>query len=927
MKKIKSLLILFAIVKLTLSAQETEILYLSGTGNTNTVDWEFFCTEGRNSGEWTTIPVPSNWELEGFGTYNYGLDKDSVRGKEMGMYRCTFNIPEHWRDKTINLVFDGSMTDTEVKVNGKSAGAIHQGAFYRFSFPITKLVDLSSENLLEVTVSKHSSDLSVNRAERFADYWIFGGIFRPVYLEALPGEHIQNVAIDANADGSFSADVFYTQSDKPFQIKAQIYTPEGQKVSVEFGASTIPSGSNIEISTTLPSINPWSPEFPNLYLAEFNLMEGNKIIHRYTQRFGFRTIELRERDGIYLNGAKIKFKGVNRHSFRPESGRTVSKKISINDVLLMKEMNMNAVRNSHYPADKHFYEACDSLGLLVLDELGGWHDAYDTDIGSQLLSSMLKNNQNHPSIVVWVNGNEGGHNHELLPVFDSLDKQQRPVVHAWEILRGTDTQHYINYDYGAGTHFHGHEIVFPTEFLHGLYDGGHGAGLYDYWEYMWKLPLSAGGFLWDFADEGVVRTDQDGKIDTDGDHGADGILGPHLEKEGSFYTIKEVWSPIYFEPREISSSFDGKFKIENRYMFTNTIDCHFTWQLVKLPDPYLSEAIEKLEGIINSPTIDPGQGGVLKMELPADWAEYDVLYIKAEDPHSKEVYTWSFPVKLPSRIASSLVIQGGRKKITHSETEEYIIIAVGEITMKLNRSSGNIKEIKNSDGIIPLNNGPVLCDGENDLQDITWKWDNDNFLVEYAFGENSNFKSLDWTIFPSGWIKLSIAYRPQEYLSDFMGINFSFPGEEIRKVQWMGEGPYRVWKNRMRGTKLGVWENDYNNTTTGIGDLIYPEFKGYFSGIYWSRFYTDEQSFTVVADNEDIFLRLLTPESPDIPYNTAPAFPRGDISFLQAIPPIGTKSQTPENLGPSGKKNMYFDYWKQRAKEMTLYFDFRSQPE
>ena len=112
-------------------------------------------------------------------------------------------------------------------------------------------------------------------------------------------------------------------------------------------------------------------------------------------------------------------------------------------------------------------------------------------------------------------------------------------------------------------------MVFPTEFLHGLYDGGHGAGLEDYWEQMWREPLSAGGFLWDFSDAAVVRTDKGGILDTDGDHGPDGIVGPYREKEGSFFTIKEVWSPVFFERREITPSFDGTFRIQNRFTYTN----------------------------------------------------------------------------------------------------------------------------------------------------------------------------------------------------------------------------------------------------------------------------------------------------------------------------------------------------------------------
>ncbi len=147
-----------------------------------------------------------------------------------------------------------------------------------------------------------------------------------MYLEALPRKHISHVAIDAKSGGNFTADVIYTDSDKPLQVNAQIFTLDDQKISEEFGSAINPSNSKVEISTFLPSIKQWSPEFPNLYFAEISQMTGDKIIHRYTQRFGFRTIELRERDGIYLNAAKIKFKDVNRHSFRPESGRTLHKK-------------------------------------------------------------------------------------------------------------------------------------------------------------------------------------------------------------------------------------------------------------------------------------------------------------------------------------------------------------------------------------------------------------------------------------------------------------------------------------------------------------------------------------------------------------------------------------------------------------------------
>ncbi|NJO69142.1 MAG: hypothetical protein HC830_07555 [Bacteroidetes bacterium] len=141
-------------------SQSTHIKYLSGTDAANTVEWDFFCTDGRNSGKWSKIQVPSNWELKGFGAYNYGHDWDPTwsnktidLAKEHGLYKHTFQVPDSWKGKTIHIVFDGSMTDTKVKINGKSAGEMHQGAFYRFKYDISKLVKYGTNNLLEVEVA------------------------------------------------------------------------------------------------------------------------------------------------------------------------------------------------------------------------------------------------------------------------------------------------------------------------------------------------------------------------------------------------------------------------------------------------------------------------------------------------------------------------------------------------------------------------------------------------------------------------------------------------------------------------------------------------------------------------------------------------------------------------------------------------------
>ncbi|WP_304068480.1 glycoside hydrolase family 2 protein [Pedobacter glucosidilyticus] len=901
-----------------LAAQQTEKMMLSGTGFGDTKNWDFFCTDGANSGKWTSIAVPSNWELQGFGKYNYGFNKEVNKGKEKGLYKYSFTVADTWKNKKINLVFDGVMTDAEVKINGKVAGEIHQGSFYQFKYDVTELIKFQESNVLEVTVSKHSTNKSINAAEREADYWIFGGIFRPVFLEALPKQHIQQVSIDAKADGSFSAKLLHQGEAQ--KLVLEVFDQSGEKLGKH--QQSLSGNSNL-IKTTFKAPKLWSAEFPNLYKAVFSLYDGSKLVHQISKNIGFRTVELRERDGVYINGVKIKFKGVNHHSFWPESGRTTSKTISINDVKLIKEMNMNAIRMAHYPPDSHLLEACDSLGLYVMNELAGWHGHYDTPTGTKLLKEMFARDENHPSIIFWANGNEGGHNTDLDALFTQLDIQKRPVIHPWEIYGGFETTHYREYNYGIGNYDQGRNIVMPTEFLHGMFDGGHGAGLEDYWKAMWSNPLSAGGFLWDFADQGVVRTDKNGILDTDGNHGADGIVGPHHEKEGSFYAIKEIWSPVFIERREITPAFDGKLTVENRYHITNLNQCSFSFKLSRLATQ--GENTIKT-GKIEAPNLKPLEKGLLQMLLPTDWNTFDVLYVTAKDVYGQEIFTWSFPITRPENTLKAALANLSKNKVEVQENANAFILKVADLQLSINKTTGILEQVQNQKGIIPFNNGPFIQEGATNFKNFSLKQDGDNIIISSSFDKKESFNTLQWTIYPSGMVKMQVKYFPESYFTKYVGVNFSFPEEQIKGVEFMGFGPYRVWKNRMKGNQFGIWKKDYNDNSTGEIPFEYPEFKGYYANMYWCKFITKKQSFKVYTDKEDIFLRLFTPKKQkDTTWeNMQMTFPSGDISFMNGIAAIGTKTQKPETTGPMGMKHIYYDFEKEpkRALDMTLYFDF-----
>ncbi len=220
------------------------------------------------------------------------------------------------------------MTDTDVRMNGQSAGPIHQGGFYRFDYDITALLK-SGENLLEVDVSKGSANLSIEEAERKADYWVFGGIYRPVYLEARPRECLDWSSVDAQADGSFKLAVHLLGVEQATQVTAQISARDGSPAGQPFSVMVKKGDTQVSLSTVVNSPLLWTAETPNLYYVTLKLQNGEQVLHELTQTFGFRTFEVRAGKGLFLNGARIRLKGVDRHCFWPDSARCLSRALSV----------------------------------------------------------------------------------------------------------------------------------------------------------------------------------------------------------------------------------------------------------------------------------------------------------------------------------------------------------------------------------------------------------------------------------------------------------------------------------------------------------------------------------------------------------------------------------------------------------------------
>ena len=309
----------------------------------------------------------------------------------------------------------------------------------------------------------------------------------------------EHIAIDARADGVMTVSLDVRNA------------PEGS--SIEYTLSPLSAPERIVNSHTLAlksqnqtdtlawgRVQSWECEHPNLYILKMALVSPQgKRLHEVEQRVGFRTVELRPKDGLYVNGTKVVLKGINRHTFHPEGGRCTDRAISLMDAKLIKEMNMNAVR-SHYPPDTHFLDICDSLGIFYLDELAGWHGRYDDAVGEKLVEEMVRRDVNHPSVIIWDNGNEGGWNTNLDRLFAEYDPQKRHVIHPWADFDELDTHHYPTFLTGVGRFTNGYKVFMPTEFMHANSDQGGGAGLEDFWANWTSHPLFAGGFIWAFIE-------------------------------------------------------------------------------------------------------------------------------------------------------------------------------------------------------------------------------------------------------------------------------------------------------------------------------------------------------------------------------------------------------------------------------------------
>lgn len=571
-----------------------------------------------NDSEWDQIKVPSNWEIEGFGTpiytnITYPFDTVNVQAptedNPVGSYRRSFEVPANWTNREVLINFDGVQSAFYIWVNGSKVG-YSQGSRTPSEFNITEYLK-PGKNTLAVEVYRWS-DASYLEDQ---DFWRLSGIFRDVYLWSTPKTHIRDFTTTSSLVNNYKDGQFGLKGEISSNVESEIvleYVIEDlqgkQILSNELKVMTTKGITNFEIPTTeLNDIQPWNSENPILYNLFIKLKEKNEtVLEIIPQKLGFRKIEI-EKGRLLVNGVQVIFKGVNRHEHHPEYGHYVTTESMMRDIILMKQNNINAVRTSHYPNTPEWYELCNKYGIYLVDESNIEVHGYGNNRVNQLTNSpdwtnayidrvqrMVERDKNQPSVIIWSMGNESGDGINALKAWEWVKENDasRPYLYEGTTRKGgRDYADVYSRMYSSPEEMPGLMKKYPEmpivlcEYSHAM--GNSSGNLKEYWDLIYADNNFQGAFVWDWMDQGLKQPVpaeyvSDNKpnhffayggwwenplgIFNDDAFCMNGLLGSDWTPHPGLNTVKYFHRNIHVEEIDID---ELKFKITNWFDFSN----------------------------------------------------------------------------------------------------------------------------------------------------------------------------------------------------------------------------------------------------------------------------------------------------------------------------------------------------------------------
>jgi len=860
---------------------------------------EFWKAEFDDSA-WAEIPVPGNWQMQpccwDFPIYtnvaypftpNPPFPPDA---NPTGCYRRTFETPETWMERDVRLVFESVDSAFHVWINGQEAG-YGEDSRLPSEFHISPFLR-SGHNTIAVRVLRYCSGSYLEDQ----DYWQMSGIQRSVWLAARPTVHIRDFRIrtlfdSACHDAVLDATVYLETRSLPAQpasvakvsdyegLQARIKLLDGSgAVVVEsepmaFAGQTNMYGESFEKGAcrfVLPVASPkkWSPDNPCLYtlLMTVRDAEGNTI-DTQSSKVGFRQMEIRDRQ-VLLNGRRLIVRGVNRHEFHPERGRAVTLEDMRRDIVLMKQLNFNAVRTSHYPNDSRWYDLCDEIGLCVVDEanlethgVGGllslnpaWAAAY-----LERATRMVLRDRNHPCVCFWSLGNESftGPNHAAMANWIRIFDPTRPVQ--YESGNPDATISDIMAPMYPSLEWVKEVMKDPKEtrpmiLCEYAYAKGNATGNFGkFWETVEEFPSFQGGFLWDWADKAILTALPDGRrvygygndLGENFDYVAagedptqvlNGIVGAALDIHPGAYEAKKIQAPVQFRQH---SENPMRVMIANNYHDLDLSHLVLDWEITE--DGHVMDS-----GSRQFPEIAPGANGTLDINAaePSDLEKERFLMLRCrlvdKQPWAGRghLVAWE-QFALPSGKPATRM-SGGPDTTDLQEVGEMIRITGPSFTLSWQKSSGLLCSWKVAAKEFlagPVNEIVHRAPTDNDrllgnpasyhkdwiacglippqrhLEKISPSLLDDGsriITVESSLGdtEHSIFSSIRWTVFPNGVLNLEQNLIVPSTICSLARIGVLFPlSAGWKSVEWFGRGPWENYPDRQESALIGRWSS------------------------------------------------------------------------------------------------------------------------
>ena len=633
---------------------------------------DFYKPEFDASG-WDSIPVPSNWEIQGYGTPIYSnvgyphlrqppkiignVRSDFTAAREpnpVGSYRTTFTVPKDWSGREVFVHFDGVASAFYLWINGEKVG-YSEGSRTPAEFDITKYLK-AGENVLAAEVYRWSDGSYLEDQ----DFWRLSGIFRDVYLFSTPQVQLRDLFVLSDLDGQYKdAQVNITakvrnlsDGEAACQVRATLVDAKGRKTPLgQSMTAAVEPGREAEIKIGALVKNPlkWTSETPNLYVVVLELLDAQwKTTEVKACRFGFRKVELKDRQFL-VNGVSVKLKGVNRHEHDPDRGQAIEIGSMIKDIELMKQNNINTVRTCHYPDHPLWYDLCDLYGIFIIDEANV--ESHGMGYGRETLGAvaswelahvdrnvrMVERDKNHPCVVIWSLGNEagGGPNFEAAArAIRNLDTSRPIHYERMNSVADIDSVMYPSVEaLIAQGRSNSPKPFIMCEYAHGM--GNAIGNLQEYWDAIDAHPRLIGGCIWDWVDQGLRKyTDQtnpDGSkqwfFAYGGDYGdrpndnnfcCNGVVDPDRSNTAKLKEVKKVYQYVGFALGEVT---DGSVALEltDKYFFTDLNRFGLQWQLIE-DGRVVKKGREKLRNVA------PGQSTRVNLSVaqpkPKPGAEY-----------------------------------------------------------------------------------------------------------------------------------------------------------------------------------------------------------------------------------------------------------------------------------------------------------------